>query len=125
MAGSAIARTHQVEMADDARNRPSFSRRPSKSGDDSAPSAEMAQRSACFRVRKAPKVYVRDSGLLHLLLGVVNRDDLDTHPKAGASWEGYAIEEILKAARPDEAYCWSTYQGAELDLLLFKDGRRF
>ncbi|MGD1089832.1 MAG: DUF4143 domain-containing protein [Verrucomicrobiota bacterium] len=46
------------------------------------------------------------------------------HPKVGASWEGYAVEEVLKALRPDEAYFWATHQGAELDLLLFKRGRR-
>jgi predicted AAA+ superfamily ATPase len=73
---------------------------------------------------KAPKVYVRDSGLLHILLGMNLRKDLEQHPKVGASWEGYAIEEILKALRPDEAYCWATHQGAELDLLMFKNGRR-
>ena len=73
---------------------------------------------------KAPKVYVRDSGLLHALLGISRQKDLEHHPKVGASWEGYAIEEILKALRPDEAYYWATHQGAELDLLLFKDGRR-
>jgi hypothetical protein len=73
---------------------------------------------------KAPKVYVRDSGLLHVLLGVSNRSDLENHPKVGASWEGYAVEEVLKAVRPDEAYYWATYQGAELDLLMFKRGRR-
>jgi predicted AAA+ superfamily ATPase len=73
---------------------------------------------------KAPKVYVRDSGLLHALLGIGTRRDLELHPKVGASWEGYAVEEILKAMRPDEAYYWATHQGAELDLLLFKGGRR-
>jgi uncharacterized protein len=73
---------------------------------------------------RAPKVYVRDSGLLHALLGIGNRRELELHPKVGASWEGYAVEEILKAVRPDEAYYWATYQGAELDLLLFKRGRR-
>ena len=73
---------------------------------------------------KAPKVYVRDSGLLHALLGIGNRRDLEGHPKVGASWEGYAVEEVLKALRPDEAYYWATHQGAELDLLLFKRGRR-
>ena len=73
---------------------------------------------------KAPKVYVRDSGLLHALLGITNRHDLEHHPKVGASWEGYAVEEVLKALRPDEAYYWATHNGAELDLLLFKDGRR-
>lgn len=73
---------------------------------------------------KAPKVFVRDSGLLHALLGVGTRRDLEGHPKVGASWEGYAVEEVLKATRPDEAYYWATHQGAELDLLLFKGGRR-
>jgi predicted AAA+ superfamily ATPase len=73
---------------------------------------------------KSPKVYVRDSGLLHSLLGITNRLDLENHPKVGASWEGYAVEEVLKSFRPDEAYYWATYNGAELDLLLFKDGRR-
>ncbi len=73
---------------------------------------------------KSPKVYVRDSGLLHALLGITNQRTLELHPKVGASWEGFAIEEVLKALRPDEAYFWGTHQGAELDLLLFKDGRR-
>src|SRR5476651_573065 len=53
---------------------------------------------------KAPKVYVRDSGLLHALLGISSFTVLDGHPKIGASWEGYAIEEVLKALRTDEAY---------------------
>src|SRR5437588_3457869 len=73
---------------------------------------------------KSPKVYVRDSGLLHSLLGITNRRDLEYHPKVGASWEGYAVEEVLKSFRPDEAYYWATYNGAELDLFLFKNGRR-
>jgi len=73
---------------------------------------------------KAPKVYVRDTGLLHVLLGISNRRDLEHHPKVGASWEGYAIEEVLKALRPDEAYYWATHNRAEIDLVLFKNGRR-
>lgn len=73
---------------------------------------------------KAPKVYLRDSGLLHTLLGINNRRDLEYHPKVGASWEGYAIEEVIKALRPDETYFWATYNRAELDLLLFKNGKR-
>ncbi len=73
---------------------------------------------------KAPKIYLRDSGLLHALLSIGNRKDLEHHPKVGASWEGYALEEVLKAIEPDEAYFWATHQGAELDLLLFKHGRR-
>jgi predicted AAA+ superfamily ATPase len=73
---------------------------------------------------KAPKVYVRDSGLLHALLGLGTALEVAHHPKVGASWEGYAVEEVLKAVRPDDAYFWATHNGAELDLLLFKDGRR-
>ena len=73
---------------------------------------------------KAPKIYVRDSGLLHALLGLNTPHDLEHHPKVGASWEGYAVEEVLKALRPDDAYFWATHGGAELDLLLFKRGRR-
>jgi predicted AAA+ superfamily ATPase len=73
---------------------------------------------------KAPKVYVRDSGLLHALLGIRTEEDLLHNPKCGASWEGYAIEETFKLVQPEEAYFWATYQGAELDLLLFKNGRR-
>ena len=74
---------------------------------------------------KAPKVYFRDSGLLHQMLGILNPRDLAMHPKYGASWEGFVIEETLKVTRPDEFYFWGTHQGAELDLLVFKNGRRF
>ena len=73
---------------------------------------------------KSPKIYFRDSGLLHTLLGIYSELDLYTHPKIGASWEGYAIEEVIKAVGPDEAYFWATNNGAELDLLLLKDGKR-
>ncbi len=73
---------------------------------------------------KAPKIYVRDTGLLHSLLGINNLRDLELHPKVGASWEGYAVEEVLKALRPDKAYYWATHNGAEIDLVLFKNGRR-
>ena len=73
---------------------------------------------------KSPKIYFRDSGLLHQFIGIRGQKDLLTHPKCGASWEGYVIEELLTASRPDEAYFWGTHAGAEIDLLLFKDGRR-
>ncbi len=73
---------------------------------------------------KAPKVYIRDSGLLHVLLGIRTEKELLTHPRIGASWEGYAVEEVLSQLQPDQAYFWATHQGAELDLLLFKNGRR-
>jgi predicted AAA+ superfamily ATPase len=74
---------------------------------------------------KAPKVYIRDSGLLHQLLGIASETQLLHHPKLGSSWEGYAIEEALKAIEPDEAYFWATHSGAELDLLVLKNGKRF
>lgn len=73
---------------------------------------------------KAPKVYVRDSGLLHELLGVADPAALARHPKSGASWEGFALDQILRIARPDSAFFWATHGGAELDLLMFRDGRR-
>ena len=73
---------------------------------------------------KAPKVYVRDSGLLHSLLGIDTPKALMEHPKCGASWEGYVIDEVLKALQVTDAYFWSTHQGAELDLLLFHGGKR-
>ncbi len=72
---------------------------------------------------KAPKIYIRDSGLLHQLLGIRNDRELQTHPKIGASWEGYVVEEVLAAVQPDEAYFWATHQGAEIDLVLRKSGR--
>lgn len=74
---------------------------------------------------KSPKIYFRDSGLLHQLLGIRTQEDLLSHPKCGASWEGYIIETLLACVQPDEAYYWATYAGAEIDLLLFKGGRRF
>jgi len=88
---------------------------------------QLQPRHANLRKRqvKAPKIYVRDSGVLHQLLGIHTDRDLLTHPKCGASWEGYVIEEVLAAVRPDEAYFWATHQGAEIDLVLRKDGRMF
>jgi predicted AAA+ superfamily ATPase len=73
---------------------------------------------------KAPKLYFRDTGLLHALMGVHTLDALLVHPRSGASWEGFALEQVLRIAAPDEAYFWATHNGAELDLLLFKAGRR-
>ncbi len=73
---------------------------------------------------KSPKVYIRDSGLLHYLLGIRNEQELLLHPRSGASWEGFVIEETIKAILPEETYFWATHSGAELDLLLIKNGRR-
>ncbi len=74
---------------------------------------------------KAPKIYFRDSGLLHQLLTVTDMDSLLSHPKSGASWEGFALEQTMQIIKPGEAYYWATYSGAELDLLFFKNGRRY
>jgi len=71
---------------------------------------------------KSPKIYFRDSGVEHYLLGVRSHHDLAGNPKYGASWEGFVIEEIIRSAEPDEAYYWATHTGAELDLLLVKNG---
>jgi predicted AAA+ superfamily ATPase len=73
---------------------------------------------------KAPKVYVRDSGLLHALLGADSAAALDAHPKVGASWEGIVIEELIGLAGERNAFYWRTQAGAELDLLLFVRGLR-
>ena len=73
---------------------------------------------------KSPKVYLRDSGLLHALLHVTGLPELLAHPRSGPSWEGFALEQVLRIARPEEAYFWATHQGAELDLLMFRAGQR-
>lgn len=73
---------------------------------------------------KSPKVYVRDSGLLHALLGLGDHRQLTSHPKFGASWEGFAVEQVLGILRPHEAYFWATHSGAELDLLAIRRGKR-
>ena len=74
---------------------------------------------------KSPKVYLRDSGLLHSLLGIPSFAALEAHPKLGASWEGFALEEVLRTTGDREAYFWNTQSGAELDLLVFINGHRF
>jgi predicted AAA+ superfamily ATPase len=76
------------------------------------------------RLVKSPKVYIRDSGLLHTLLGIGDRRQLDGHPVVGGSWEGFIIEQLLAHLPKAKAYYWRTQAGAELDLLLFLQGRR-
>ena len=76
------------------------------------------------RLVKAPKTYVRDTGLLHGLLALESYEDLMGHPKAGASWEGYALEHVL-AHLKGQPYFWGTHQGAELDLLLLRRRQRW
>lgn len=75
---------------------------------------------------KSPKIYFRDSGILHFLFGIENYQAILHHPKLGASWEGFAIEEIIRAnhADPEECYFWGIHGQSELDLLIFKKGKR-
>ncbi len=75
---------------------------------------------------KTPKIYFRDSGLYHALLGVRDLMALRSNPKLGASWEGFALEEIIRhhQARSEECFFWGIHSQAELDLLLFQDGKR-
>lgn len=75
---------------------------------------------------KAPKLYLRDSGLFHTLMGVPDRESLSRHPKLGASWEGFAIETIIRqsGASQGEVYFWAAHGGGELDLLVFTDQGR-
>lgn len=75
---------------------------------------------------KAPKVYVADSGLLHTLLDIDSEKVLDTSPTLGASWEGFALGQVIErlGARPDQCFFWRTHAGAELDLLVVKGNRR-
>ena len=75
---------------------------------------------------KSPKIYFRDSGIFHTLLGVELEASLLTHPKLGSSWEGFAIEEIIRYHQVDpfDCYFWATHAHAELDLLIFKGGKR-
>jgi hypothetical protein len=75
---------------------------------------------------KSPKVYIRDSGLLHALLGLSTSREIASHPKVGASWEGFAANAVVSrlGARPEECFFWATHSGAELDLLIVRGERR-
>lgn len=77
------------------------------------------------RQLRSPKVYVRDTGLLHALLDLETHHQLTGHPKAGASWEGFVIEQVLTLLGVREAYFWGTHQGAELDLFVMRGGKRY
>ena len=74
---------------------------------------------------KAPKIYFYDTGILHALLGVRTMNDLLSHPKHGASWEGHVIEEVIRSVDPDDVYYWATHNGAEIDLVFSKGGRMY
>ncbi len=75
---------------------------------------------------KRPKIYIRDSGIFHKILGISDFSTLFRHPKIGASWEGFALEQVIQLyeARPEECYFWSIHQQGELDLLIMKNGQR-
>jgi len=75
---------------------------------------------------KSPKIFIRDSGLLHALLNLPTKRDIEGHPKLGASWEGFVIDQLVQqlSVSPDESYHWRTHQGAELDLLVVRGGVR-
>lgn len=76
---------------------------------------------------KTPKIYFRDSGIYHTLLGLIDEAALQVHPKLGASWEGFALEQTIRChnASTEECFFWATHGHAELDLIIFKNGKRF
>jgi predicted AAA+ superfamily ATPase len=76
---------------------------------------------------KSPKVYIRDSGILHSFLEIESMKDLQRHPKLGASWEGFVLEAVIQqlGAGPGQCYFWATHTGAELDLIVVERGRRY
>lgn len=74
---------------------------------------------------KSPKIYLRDSGILHSLLDLPDQRSLLAHPRVGASWEGFALEQVLQAVKPSQAYFWATHNAAELDLLFIQRGRSY
>jgi predicted AAA+ superfamily ATPase len=75
---------------------------------------------------KSPRVFIADSGLLHSLLGIPTRADLDVHPKLGASWEGFIVQQVITrlGVQRDECYYWRTQDGAEIDLIVIRGRRR-
>jgi len=74
---------------------------------------------------KAPKIFVRDSGILHALLQLTTLSDVQSHPKLGASWEGFALEQVVGALKTRDAYFWATHGGAELDLFVPVAGKHY
>ena len=76
---------------------------------------------------KSPKVYIGDSGILHSLLGITSARDLERHPKVGASWEGFLLQQVLEhlGAAPEECFFWATHSGAEIDCLWVRGRRRW
>ncbi len=77
------------------------------------------------RQYKSPKIYIRDSGILHALLSIENDDDLAGNLKYGASWEGFALEQVLNIIGSNQVFFWGTHAGAELDLFFLRHGKRY
>ena len=79
------------------------------------------------RLVKRPKVFLRDTGILHSLISIQNMSQLLSHPKLGASWEGFALDNFIKAIgkRDNEMFFWSTHSGAELDLFWQEKGKNW
>ncbi len=77
------------------------------------------------RIVKTPKVYLRDSGILHVLLNIPTLTTLQSHPKLGASWEGFVVEQIVVPVGERNCYYWATHAGAELDLLVLWNRKRW
>lgn len=74
---------------------------------------------------KSPKIYIRDTGLLHALIGINTEEEIPRHPICGASWEGFVIEEIIRSVEPHDVFYWATHQGAEIDFIFFKGGKMY
>lgn len=74
---------------------------------------------------KAPKIYIRDTGILNSFLGLKTKGEILRHPACGASWEGYVVEAVIRSVDPDDVYYWATHNGAEIDLVFFKGGRLY
>lgn len=74
---------------------------------------------------KSPKVYIRDTGVLNFLLGLKTEAEVLRHPSCGSSWEGFAIEEVIRSLELDDVYFWATHNGAEMDLVFSKGGRMY
>jgi len=78
------------------------------------------------RLIKSPKAYIRDSGILHSLLSIRTQAEKESHPKIGASWEGFALEATIQSQQAEsDAYFWGTQGGAELDLLICRGGKKY
>ncbi len=74
---------------------------------------------------KAPKAYIRDTGVLNSLLGIKTEAEILRHPSCGSSWEGYVIEEVIRSVDPDDVYYWATHNGTEIDLVVLKNSRMY